>query len=126
MKIDKTFLDSLIAQAKENPRKRMSHDLRTSANDNSQRMLNALIPGTEVAIHRHPNSTENVLCLCGRMDEILYDENGVEIERIHLDPAKGEYGCVVPANVWHTVEVFEPSVIYEGKDGKYGEDGSEK
>lgn len=125
MKIDKTFLNSLIAQAKENPRKRMSYDLRTSSNDGSQRMLNALLPGTEVAIHRHPNSTENVLCLCGRMDEIFYDENGVEIERIHLNSLEGEYGCVVPANVWHSVEVLEPSVIYEGKDGKYGEDGSE-
>ena len=125
MKIDKTFLDSLIAQAKENPRKRMNYDMRTSANDGSQRMLNALIPGTEVAIHRHPKSTENVLCLCGRMDEILYDENGVEKERIHLNPSEGEYGCIVPANMWHSVEVFEPSVIYEAKDGKYGKDGSE-
>ena len=102
MKIDKAFLSSLIAQAKENPRKRMNYDLRTSPNDDSQRMLNALMPGTEIEIHRHPNSTENVLCLCGRMDEILYDENGVEIERIHLNPSEGEYGCVMPANVWHT------------------------
>ena len=125
MKIDKTFLDSLLAQAKENPRKRMNYDMRTSANEGSQRMLNALIPGTEVAIHRHPHSTENVLCFCGRMDEILYDENGVEKERIHLNPSEGVYGCIVPANVWHSVEVFEPSVIYEAKDGKYGEDGSE-
>lgn len=125
MKIDKSFLALLIAQAKDNPRKRMCYDLRTSSNDGSQRMLNALMPGTEVAIHCHPNSTENVLCLSGCMDEIFYDNNGVEIKRIHLNPLEGEYGCVVPANVWHSVEVFEPSVIYEGKDCKYGEDGSE-
>ena len=48
-----------------------------------------------------------------------------EVERIHLDPKEGIYGCTVRKGTWHTVEVFEPSVIYEGKDGKYGEDGSE-
>ena len=57
--------------------------------------------------------------------EIICDENGNEKERIHLDPTVGNYGCVVPQGAWHTVEVLEPSVIYEAKDGKYGEDGSE-
>lgn len=88
-------------------------------------MLNALLPGTEIPIHRHPNSKENVLCLCGQIDEVIYDSEGNEIERIHLDPTAGNFGCVVPAGAWHTVEVLEPSVIYEAKDGKYGEDGSE-
>ena len=88
-------------------------------------MLNALLPGTVVPIHRHPQSTENVFLLCGKMVEVIYDENGKEIERIHLDPTVGNYGCVVPRGAWHTVEVLEPSVIYEAKDGKYGEDGSE-
>ena len=88
-------------------------------------MLNALLPGTVVPIHRHPQSTENVFLLCGKIVEVICDENGNEIERIHLDPMVGNYGCVVPQGVWHTVEVLEPSVIYESKDGKYGEDGSE-
>ena len=57
--------------------------------------------------------------------EVLCDENGNEIERIYLDPTVGNYGCVVPQGAWHTVEILEPSVIYEAKDGKYGEDGSE-
>ena len=57
--------------------------------------------------------------------EVICDENGNEIERIYLDPTVGNYGCVVPQGAWHTVEVLEPSVIYEAKDGKYGEDGSE-
>ncbi len=48
-----------------------------------------------------------------------------ETARIVQDPSSGNYGCVVPAGTWHTVEVLEPSVIYEAKDGKYGEDGSE-
>lgn len=125
MEINKELLDNLFEQAKENPRLRQNLDLRTSANDNSQRMLNALLPGTVVPIHRHPQSTENVLLLCGKIVEVICDENGNEIERIHLDPTIGNYGCVVPQGAWHTVEVLEPSVIYEAKDGKYGKDGSE-
>lgn len=125
MEINKDFLSKLFEQAVVNPRLRQNLDLRTSANDNSQRMLNALLPGTVVPIHRHPQSTENVFLLCGNIVEVIYDENGKEIERIHLDPTVGNYGCVVPQGAWHTVEVLEPSVIYEAKDGKYGEDGSE-
>ena len=125
MEINKELLDSLFEQAKENPRLRQNLDLRTSFADTSQRMLNALLPGTVVPIHRHPQSTENVFLLCGKIVEVICDENGNEIECIHLDPSVGNYGCVVPQGAWHTVEVLEPSVIYEAKDGKYGEDGSE-
>lgn len=123
----------------------MNYDLRTSASDNSQRMLNALLPGTSVPINRHPLSNENVLLLQGKLVEVFYEEetlgsdmpmgmdaqdvmNGVRLrekERVTLDPSVGNYGCIVPAGVWHTVEVLEPSVIYEAKDGRYGEDGSE-
>ena len=129
MILDKELIDGLFNLAKENPRKRVNYDMRTSPEDGSQRMLNALLPGTEVAIHRHPNSNENVILITGRMYEILYEvsESGClkEVERFHLCPAEGRYGCQVPKGVWHTVEVLEPSVIYEAKDGKYGEDGSE-
>ena len=82
------------------------------------------IIGTNVPIHYHPNSNENILLICGKLVEIIYDDNGNEVERIHLDPSRGNFGCVVPAGAWHTIEVLEPSVIYEAKDGKYGEDGS--
>ena len=125
MEINKEFLGKLFEQAVENPRLRQSYDLRTSSDDNSQRILNALLPGTIVPIHRHPNSNENVLLFCGKLVEVIYDENGKEKEHIHLDPTIGIYGCVIPPGAWHTVEVLEPSVIYEAKDGKYGEDGSE-
>lgn len=124
MEINKDLIDKLFVEAKENPRLCQNLDLRTSAEDGSQRMLNALLPGTVVPIHRHPNSTENVFLLCGKLVEVIYDEDGNEKERILLDPAAGSYGCVVPQGAWHTVEVLEPSVIYEAKDGKYGEDGS--
>ena len=125
IEINKSLLNDLFAKAKDSDRMRMNYDLRTSASDNSQRMLNALLPGTTVPIHRHPLSNENVLLICGKLVEVIYDTEGNETERIHLDPSVGNFGCVVPAGSWHTVEVLEPSVIYEAKDGKYGEDGSE-
>lgn len=137
LEIDNKFISKLLSEAAENPRLRQNYDLRTSSDDNSQRMLNALLPGTVVSIHRHPHSTENVLLLHGKLVEVFYEEeragDGIEkdVRRLHetarivLDPSSGNYGCVVLAGVWHTVEVLEPSVIYEAKDGKYGEDGSE-
>ncbi len=128
--IDKKFLDRLLLQAAElGARKRVNYDMRTSPEDGSQRMLNAMLPGTEVAVHRHPNSNENVILITGKMYEILYEETEnrelMETERIYICPAEGRFGCQVPKGVWHTVEVIEPSMIYEAKDGKYGEDGSE-
>ena len=133
MTINQELLEKLFEEAKGNPRLRTNLDLRTSAEDGSQRMLNAMLPGTEVPVHRHPMSNENVILIKGRLDEVLYEEvvsaDGKitlrESERIHLCPKSGAYGCQVPKGVWHTVEVLEPSVIYEGKDKKYGEDGSE-
>ena len=138
--IDKKLLDALLTKANDNPRFRLNYDLRTGVDDQSQRMLNALLPGTEVVIHRHPNSSESVVCLCGRMDVVVYDEvvtyvqdgedkkqkvSYNETERISLAPVEGKFGCSIPKGAWHTVEVFEPSVIFEAKDRAYGEDGSE-
>lgn len=127
--IDKEFLNQLLQQAEKNPRKRVNYDMRTSPEDGSQRMLNAMMPGTEVAVHHHPISDENIIAIMGRLDVILMEIDGnaglKETERFRLCPAEGRYGCQVPKGVWHTVEVLEPSVIYEGKDKKYGEDGSE-
>lgn len=138
--IDNKLLDTLFTKANDNPRFRLNYDLRTSVDDQSQRMLNALLPGTEVVIHRHPNSSESVVCLCGRMDVVVYDEvvtyvqdgedkkrkvSYNETERISLAPVEGKFGCSIPKGAWHTVEVFEPSVIFEVKDRAYGEDGSE-
>lgn len=150
MEINKDFLGKLFEQATENPRLRQNYELRTSPSDNSQRMLNALLPGTVVPIHRHPRSTETVICLCGKMDEVIYEEivsyekpssedfkqsmdaqdvtrkvEYREVQRIHLYPAQAKYGCQIPKGAWHAAEVIEPSVIFEAKDGKYGEDGSE-
>lgn len=142
MEINKESLDNLFAQAKENPRLRQNLDLRTSSADTSQRMLNVLLPGTVVPIHRHEDTTETVVCLCGKLDEVIYEEvvtyeNAAsevlpmaidaqdvtrkveyrEVQRIHLCPAEAKYGCQIPKGAWHTVEVIEPSVIFEAKDG---------
>ena len=144
MEINKELLDQLLEQAKVNPRLRQNLDLRTSSSDTSQRMLNALLPGTVVPIHRHEDTTETVICLCGKLDEVIYEEvvtygnassggfsQGMdaqdvvrkveyrEVRRIHLCPAQSQYGCQVPKGAWHTVEVIESSVIFESKDGKY-------
>lgn len=144
MEINRDLLDNLFEQAKENPRLRQNLDLRTSGEDTSQRMLNALLPGTVVPIHRHEDTTETVVCLCGNLDEVIYEEVVTyekntsealpmtidaqdvtrkveyrEVQRIHLCPAEANYGCQIPKGAWHTVEVIEPSVIFEAKDGAY-------
>ena len=125
IEIDNKLISDLLGQVAVSPRLRQNYDLRTSSEDGSQRMLNALLPGTVVPIHRHPNSNESVILIRGKVDEIHYDEDGNEIGRCHLDPTAGSFGCVVPAGAWHSVIPLEPSVIYEAKDGRYGEDGSE-
>lgn len=122
------FLDELLEQAGRNPRLRQGYDLRTGADDGSQRMLNALQPGTVVGVHRHGLTTETVVCLRGRLDEVIFEERDgklAEAERIALCPREGRYGCQVAQGAWHTVEVREPSVILETKDCAYGADGSE-
>ena len=120
---NQTFLNELLAKAEESPRLRMNYDLRTSSADTSQRMLNALLPGTEVPIHRHEDTAETVVCLCGRLEELIYEEmpDGTfqEVSRHLLCPTEGMYGIQIPAGAWHTICVLEPSVIFEAKDGAY-------
>ena len=50
MVIDKSFLDALCSKARSSERLRMNYDLRTTPEDGSQRMLNALEPGTVLPI----------------------------------------------------------------------------
>ena len=144
IEINNNLLKELQVKAADSERKRMNFDLRTSPDDGGQRLLYALMPGTVVPIHRHPMSNESVICLSGKLVEVIYEEEiakdfpmGMDAQdvpsgkrfkesaRYMLDPSLGNFGCVVPAGAWHTVEVLEPSVIFEAKDGKYGEDGSE-
>ena len=123
---DNRFLDDLFLQAEKVERKRQNFDLRTSIVDTSQRMLNALQPETVVPIHRHEATTETVVCLKGKLYEVMYAEVATpegcffkETERHLLCPSEGKYGLQIPVGVWHTIEVLEPSVIFEAKDGPY-------
>ncbi|MDD4590205.1 MAG: WbuC family cupin fold metalloprotein [Parabacteroides sp.] len=119
MLIDNKLMDDLLEKAITNVRKRVNFDLRDSDDDNSQRMLNALQPGSFIDIHRHPNTSETLVVLRGAVTEIFYDEKGVECERYELSVADGNIGLQIPAGTWHTLIPREPSVIIEVKDGKY-------
>ena len=144
MKLDKTLLDNLLAQAVESPRLRMNLDLRTSESDGSQRMLNALLPGTVLPIHRHMKTTETLVLLRGRMEEIFYEEGAEsvwdgdsrckdlcrrkvlrETSRVLLEAGGDVQGLSIPVGQWHTVNVLEPTVILECKDGRYEPLGKE-
>lgn len=120
MIIDKQILDELTAQAKINPRLRQAMDLRNSPDDQSQRMLNALEPGTVMPIHRHHTSSETVVVLRGKIEWIFYDNDGNETERVMLD-ANGEPRMLnVERDRLHSLVCLESgSALYESKDGAY-------
>lgn len=119
MIIDNALLDGLLEKAKESPRLRMNMDMRNGSGDSSQRMLNALLPGTVVPIHRHRETSETTMILRGKLFMVLYNDLGAQTDRYLLDPSLGNYGVQIPAGQWHSVEVIDPSVILESKDGAY-------
>ena len=130
MKIDNTLLDELTSQAQASPRLRMNMDLRNSAADTSQRMLNAIEPGSVVPIHRHRKTSETVVVLRGRVVEEYYDDAGVLVESFVLgdchvaDAPRNDvpmaYALNIPAGQWHTLRALESgTVILEMKDGAY-------
>lgn len=121
MKITQALLDDLTAKAKVSPRLRMNMDLRDSAEDTSQRMLNAIEPGSPLPIHRHQNTSETVVCLRGRLVEEFYDDlERICTERIELSPNGPVVALNIPAGQWHTVLALESgTVILEMKNGKY-------
>ena len=135
--IDKELIAEMHERAAGSERKQVNFDLCTAA-DTSQRMLNVLEVGTQVPIHRHEETTETVICIEGRLVEIFYEEvveysrettsrieevvrkcSFREVARVELCPREGKYGVQVPQGVWHTIEVLEPSAIFEAKDGTY-------
>lgn len=121
MKIDDRLLDSLTEQAKDSPRLRMNMDLRNSPADTSQRMLNAIEPGSEVPIHRHCTTSETVVVLRGRLIEEFYDDLECRCtDAIELSADGPVRALNIPAGQWHTVRVLESgTVIMEVKDGPY-------
>lgn len=120
MVIDNKILDDLSAQAKKNPRLRLAMDLRNGPEDLSQRMLNALEPGTIMPIHRHHVSSESVVLLRGKIEWVFYDDNGSVTERVTLDANGGPRMINVERDRWHSLVCLESgSVLYESKNGAY-------
>jgi len=121
MVISQAILDKLTEEAKASPRLRMNMDLRNSAEDQSQRMLNAIEPGSPLPIHRHQKSSETVVCLRGRLVEEFYDELERRCtEAIELSPNGPNVALNIPIGQWHTVRALESgTVIMEVKDGAY-------
>ena len=118
MIIDKKLLDDLSAQAKASPRLRQAYDLRNTSEDNSQRMLNALEPGTAMPIHRHKRSSETCVCVRGHFEEYFYDENGVLTDTIDMRP--GGTILNIPIGQWHNLKCIESgTILLEAKDGAY-------
>ena len=128
--INEELFAELLSHASQSERKRVAFDLRTTPDDTSQRMLNAMQPGTIVPIHRHEDTSETCICIKGKLDVIFYSElpnmdaggpgrDFTEILRVSLSPESGNHGCQIPKGVWHSVHVAEPTIIMEAKDGKY-------
>ena len=120
MRLDATLLNNLTAQAQSSPRLRMNFDLRNSPADQSQRMLNALEPGTVMPIHRHRHSSETVVVLRGKVKWIYYNDQGEITDTFLVAPSTDLVGLCVPIGQWHSLESLETgTVILETKDGAY-------
>ena len=118
MLIDQHYLDNLTAQAKASPRLRMNLDLRNSPDDQSQRMLNAIEPGTVMPIHRHLRSNETVVCIRGHFEEYFYDDNGQLTDTIDMLP--GGVVLNIEKGQWHSLKSLESStILLEAKEGQY-------
>lgn len=120
MKINQQLLDSLTEQAKTSNRLRINYDLRNSDNDQSQRMLNAIEPGSVIPIHRHPKTSETVVVIRGKIVEIFFDSTGRQTDSIEIDSSGPCFAVNVPMGQWHTLHSLESgTVIMEVKDGMY-------
>jgi cupin fold WbuC family metalloprotein len=118
MVITKELLDELSAKAKSSERLRANFDLRNSAEDLSQRMLNALEPGTVMPIHRHKGSSETNVCIRGHFEEYFYDENGKLTETVDMVP--GGVVLNIEKGKWHSLKCLESgTILFEAKDGPY-------
>lgn len=119
MVIDNKVLDDLSSQAKASPRLRMNLNFHESLEDKCHRFLNAVEPGADIPIHRHPDKEESFILMRGTVRVTTYNDDGNIIENVVLNPQEGRYGVNIGKNVWHTVEALESSVIFECKEGPY-------
>ena len=119
MIIDDTLLNKITEEAKESRRLRMNFNIHESLDSKVQRLLNVLLPGTVLPIHRHRHTAETYILLKGKMFVVFYDDLGGQIARYLLNPSIGNYGVNIPKGQWHGIEVIEPSTIFEVKEGPY-------
>lgn len=118
--IDTILLDKVSAEAKESPRLRMNYNFHQSLDEKCHRMLNAVEPGTEIPIHKHPTKDESFVILRGKVRSTTYNDDGSVIESVILCAEDGVYGVDIPKGVWHKLEAIEPnSVIFECKEGPF-------
>ena len=118
--IDKNLLDEISAQAQASPRLRMNYNFHHSLDEKCHRMLNAVEPGTDIPIHRHPDKDESFVILRGKVRSTTYNDDGSVIDSVILSQEDGIYGVDIPKNVWHNLESLAPgSVIFECKEGPY-------
>ena len=118
--IDEQLLNEVGAQAKESPRLRMNYNFHQSLDELCHRFINAVEPGTEVPIHRHPTKDESFVILRGKVRVTTHNDDGSIIEDVVLSQESGNYGVDIPKNVWHKLESLEPgSVIFECKEGPF-------
>lgn len=119
MIINDELLDKVTVKAEESPRLRMNYNLHESLDAKAQRLINVLLPGTPLPIHRHCHTAETYIILRGKMFVVFYNDMGAQTERYLLDPTQGNYGVQIPKGQWHGIEVIEPTAIFEVKDGPY-------
>ena len=120
MLIDDNLLNKVTEQAKTSDRLRMNYNLHDSLDAKAQRLLNALEPGTELPIHRHPHTAETYIVLRGAIKVFFYNDDRMVTNEFMINPLEGRYGIHIPAGQWHTLEVLESgTVIFEVKDGPY-------
>lgn len=119
MIINDQLLDKVTSEAEASPRLRMNFNLHDSLDAKAQRLINVLLPGTPLPIHRHRHTAETYVILRGKMFVVFYNDMGAQVERFLLDPTQGNYGVQIPAGQWHGIEVVAPSAIFEVKDGPY-------
>ena len=117
--IDSQLLNVVSDQAKQSPRLRMNYNFHQSLDEKCHRMLNALEPGTDIPVHRHPAKDEAIVILRGKVKVLTYNNKGEVMEFVVLNCENGLYGVNVPKNTWHTLQVEEPSVVFECKEGPF-------
>lgn len=117
MIINKEILDDIEKKAKQSQRLRANLCLHKSSKDKVQKMINYLLPGTEMPIHCHHNSDETLVVLRGEITIVYFDNEGVEIAKFTLD--KSMPAIDIPKNQWHNIIVTEPVALLEIKEGPY-------